>query len=179
MAEARRYLRNRRGIASEVRDMLKQPLRDAWSAGERVLLIGHSMGSVIAYDTLWELSHETRENGVVDLFVSMGSPLATRFMRERLCGAKDAGRERYPTIIRRWENFSAKGDRTPIHPELRPFFKEMLDLNLVESITDHIDFYNPYRGRFGLNVHMSYGYLVQPVLANVLADWLEEPDQLD
>ena len=78
--------RDRQGIGREVRLMLKNELADAWADGDDVLLIGHSLGSVIAYDTLWDLSHEEPEAGVVDLFMTLGSPLATRFIRHRLRG---------------------------------------------------------------------------------------------
>ena len=54
--------------------------------------IGHSLGSVIAYDALWDLSHERASGGPVDLFVTMGSPLATHFVRRRLRGAGRAAR---------------------------------------------------------------------------------------
>ena len=172
MAEARRYLGNRHGVGREVRLMLKNQLEDAWANGDRVLLIGHSLGSVIAYDTLWELSHEEPLAGEVDLFITLGSPLATRFIRRRLRGAQLAGRARYPTILRRWINLAAKAELTALHPSLNPYFQEMVTLGLIESIDDHIDFYNHFRGERGLNVHKSYGYLLHPEVAGRIAEWL-------
>ena len=52
----------------------------------RVLLIGHSLGSVISYDTLWDLSHERGRTQHVDLFMTLGSPLATHLIRQGLRG---------------------------------------------------------------------------------------------
>lgn len=172
MAEARRYLLNRRGLAVRVRAMLKEPLQKAWRDGERVLLIGHSLGSVIAYDTLWELSHTDQHSGRIDLFMTLGSPLGSRFINHRIRGASSHGRRRYPTNIRRWENFSARAEMTALHPELRPYFSEMLELGILESLTDHVDFYNHFRGDQGLNVHESYGYLAHSEVAECLAGWL-------
>ena len=43
-----------------MRAVLRSTLEAAWRDGDRVLLIGHSLGSVIAYDTLWELTHVHR-----------------------------------------------------------------------------------------------------------------------
>ncbi len=174
MAEARRYLGDRHGIGREVRLMLKNELADAWAAGDRVLLAGHSLGSVIAYDTLWELSHEEPVAGPVDLFMTLGSPLATRFIRTRLRGAALQGRQRYPSIIRRWVNFSARGELTALHPSLAPYFKAMVSLGLIEAIEDRIDFYNHFRGSRGLNVHKSYGYLMHREVAGCIADWLRQ-----
>ena len=172
MAEARRYLGNRHGVGREVRLMLKNQLADAWADGDRVLLIGHSLGSVICYDTLWELSHEEPVAGEIDLFITLGSPLATRFIRRRLRGARLTGRDRYPTILRRWVNLAARGELTALHPALNPYFREMVTLGLIESIDDHIDFYNHFRSDRGLNVHKSYGYLLHPQVAGCITDWL-------
>jgi hypothetical protein len=172
MHEATRYLRDRDGIGTAIRALVRAQLDAAWAAGARVLLLGHSLGSVIAYDTLWELSHEGRAERV-DLFVTMGSPLATRFIRRRMRGAGLAGPLAYPRSIRRWVNLSARGDTTALQPRLKPFFHEMLDLGLTQSIEDHVDLENYFRGSLGLNAHEAYGYLAQPTAAEVIGDWLE------
>jgi len=172
MAEVRRYLFDADGVASDVRAMVRRPLLAAWDAGERVLLIGHSLGSVIAYDTLWELAHGERHDGRVDLFVTLGSPLASRLIRENVRGATHRGRDRYPTNIRRWENFSARAEMTALRPRLAPYFGEMQALGLVDAFVDHCDFYNHFRGDIGLNVHKSYGYLIATPVAATIANWL-------
>ncbi len=173
MLEAARYLGNRDGIATAVRGLLRVPLEAAWAAGDRVALIGHSFGSVIAYDTLWELSRETESMGEVELFVTLGSPLATQFIRCSLCGADAVGPERYPANIRRWANFAAKADVTALYPRLAPFFRDMLAYGLVESIDDYAELDNYFRGSIGLNAHESYGYLMQRALAELVGEWLE------
>ena len=76
MHEANRYLKNRDGVGAAVRGVLRSTLEAAWRDGDRVVLIGHSLGSVIAYDTLWELTHVHRAPGEVSLLVTLGSPLA-------------------------------------------------------------------------------------------------------
>jgi pimeloyl-ACP methyl ester carboxylesterase len=63
MSEVHRYFNDENGVASDVRGMLRSALHKSWDANERVLLIGHSLGSVIAYDTLWELSRQVRAEG--------------------------------------------------------------------------------------------------------------------
>jgi hypothetical protein len=128
---------------------------------------------VIAYDALWELAHDDRHSGRVDLFMTLGSPLASRFIYKRLRGAADQGRNRYPTNIRQWENFSARAEMTALHPELRPYFDEMLELGLLKSLNDHVGLYNHFRGDLGLNVHKSYGYLVNSEVSERIATWLE------
>lgn len=172
MAEARRYLFDQDGVATDIRSMLETPLTAAWDAGEEVLLIGHSMGSVIAYDTLWELAHVARDPRRVDLFMTLGSPLASRLIRENVRGVGRSGAQRYPTNIRRWENFAAVGEMTALRPRLVRYYGGMVELGLVDSLTDHVDVYNHFRGDIGLNPHKSYGYLIAPQVAGMIADWL-------
>ena len=173
MHEASRYLKNRDGVGAEVRSVLRSTLEGAWRAGERVLLIGHSLGSVIAYDTLWELTHVQRAAGEISLFVTLGSPLATRFVQRSLKGALAENADRYPHNIRRWVNLTARGDTTALRRRLVPHFHEMEDLHLVDALEDFVDFDNYFRGPFGLNAHEAYGYFAQPLLAEVVGDWLE------
>jgi hypothetical protein len=175
MADVRRYLDDRDGVAVEIRALLRAELLGAWERGERVLLIGHSLGSVIAYDCLWELSRTERHDGRVDHFVTLGSPLATRFIRRALKGAGRPEPERYPANVRRWTNLAARGEVVALHPRLRPFFRGMLAHGLVESIDDHVDLYNHFFGENGIDPHKSYGYLVNEAVAGLIGDWLTSP----
>ena len=172
MHEANRYLKNRDGIGASVRAMLRAELDSAWQAGAPFVLIGHSLGSVIAYDTLWELSRERGSTPRIDLFVTMGSPLATHFIQRKVCGSRERGAARYPTNIRRWVNLTARGDTTALRPRLQPTFAEMLALGLIDSLEDVNDFHNYYRGELGVNEHDAYGYLSQPSVGRVVGEWL-------
>jgi hypothetical protein len=174
MHEATRYLKNRDGVGANVRTAVRASLEAAWSAGDRVLVIGHSLGSVIAYDTLWELTHFDRTSGEVSMLITLGSPIATHFVQRSIKGARERGASRYPHNIRRWVNFTARGDTTALQPRVKPLYREMLALGLVDSIEDYVEFDNYFRGSLGLNPHEVYGYLAQPALAEVIADWLEE-----
>ena len=173
VTETVRYLRNHRGIASTVRDLVREALVNAWTAGERVLLVGHSLGSVIAYDTLWELSRgDRREGGRVDLFMTLGSPLASPMIVRGVRGAGHEGRERYPGNIDRWQNFSSLGELTALHPRLAPDYGDMVAEGLLKSLLDVTGFYNHYRDRGKLDVHTSYGYLITRPVAESIAEWL-------
>jgi hypothetical protein len=173
MHEANRYLKDRNGVGADVRNAVRATLENAWRAGERVLVLGHSLGSVIAYDTLWELTHVQRAGGEVDVLVTFGSPIATHFVQRSIKGARERGAARYPHNVRRWVNLTARGDTTALQPRVKPTYREMLDLKLVDSIEDFVEFDNYFRGALGLNPHEAYGYLAQPLLANLIADWLD------
>ena len=108
------------------------------------------------------------------MLMTLGSPIATHFVQRSIKGAGERGASRYPHNIRRWVNFTARGDTTALQPRVKPLYREMLALGLVDSIEDYVEFDNYFRGSLGLNPHEVYGYLAQPALAEVIADWLEE-----
>ncbi|MBT8421903.1 MAG: hypothetical protein KJP03_02190 [Gammaproteobacteria bacterium] len=171
MQEINRYFRNRDDHRTTICELLKQSLREAWADEREIILIGHSFGSVIAYDTLWELTHEEPEGSAqkVDLFISMGSPLTMNYVRRRLHGAARRGHERYPCNIRHWLNLAAIGEVTALDRRMAQCFGEMLSLGVVESIRDNLGVLARYRNEEGLNVHKCYGYMASDTVAEVIA----------
>jgi len=165
-----RYTHNKNGIADHVREMLKMPLRAAWESGRPILLLAHSMGSVIAYDSLWEMTHGDKDALEIDLLLTLGSPLGQSYLQKRIMGHGDQGVQRYPNNIRKWINLAAVGDMTALDRELINDFEEMLGLDLIESIDDQALF-NCFRLDGQLNVHAEYGYLVNNVTGRAIADW--------
>ena len=178
--ETRRYFKNADNIACDIREILKEQLRALLSDNQKVLLIGHSLGSVIAYDALWELSHLERLPGKVDLFLTIGSPLGMRYTQRKLMGHNYTGKKRYPTNISSWINVAAVGDIVALDRIFRHEFSEMLDLGIIDSIEDHCKgIYNFFRNEAGLNAHRSYGYLVNPAVGKIIADWWKKYDSSD
>jgi len=177
--ETERYFRNQNSIGTHVRELLKVPLRQAFAAGDRVLVIGHSMGAVIAYDALWELTHLEANPGKVDLLLPLGSPLGMHFVQDRLLGFRDPYGQRFPCNIRHWVNIAAHGDLTALDPEVRNDFLPMIAQGCAESIEDkHRGVFNYFRNDKGLNMHRSYGYLVEQHVARaILAWWQGSADQ--
>jgi hypothetical protein len=171
VAEIKDYFQDADGKASGARSMLAAALGAAWANEQHVLLIGHSFGSVIAYDTFWELSRQETVAGKVDLFLSMGSPLTMRYIRRRLKGAHCSGSERYPSNIKRWLNLAAIGEVTALDRRLADRFADMRDSGLVTAISDNLSLVNQFRGPDGLNVHKCYGYMASPTVAKELLDW--------
>lgn len=170
LKDLRRYVRNEFDVAEAVRRLVKLPLRAAQKTGRPILLVGHSMGSVIAWDVLWQLSRETDDAVRIDLFLTLGSPLGQRYIQRRLLGAGEEGERRYPANIRRWVNIAAVGELTAIDMQLGNDFGEMRRLGLTEAIEDFAIF-NYYRANGELNVHSEYGYLVNEVTATRIRDW--------
>ncbi len=109
--------------------------------------------------------------------MTLGSPLATRFIRKSVRGAGLEGECRYPANIKRWVNFSARGELTALHPRLEPFFGGIVEAGLAEELVDRTDLYNHFRADFGINVHKSYGYLANATVAERIGTWLLEPER--
>lgn len=170
--ETERYFNNTDNIAEEIREQLKAPLREAFAHKERVLVIGHSMGCIIAFDALWELWQRENIHERIETFLTIGCPLGMHYVRKRLLGAGAERAGRYPGNIRRWVNISARGDLVSLDVTLHDDYADMLKAKLVDTIEDHYeDVYNNFRNRQGLNVHRSYGYLVNPVVGAAIANW--------
>ncbi len=170
LRDLRRYVSNEFDIADAIRRMLRIPLQAACSSGRPILLIGHSLGSVVAYDTLWQLGREQNNEVRIDLFLSLGSPLGQRYIQQRLLGHKAPEQVRYPGNIRRWVNIAAVGELTAIDMQLADDFAPMLQRGLLESIDDR-SIFNWFRMDGVLNVHAEYGYLVNEVTASVICEW--------
>jgi hypothetical protein len=175
--DLRRYVTNDDEIADATRRLLKVPLRAAWRAGRPTLLIAHSMGSVIAYDALWQLSRESDDDLEVDL-ITLGSPLGQRHIQRRLLGCNESGERRYPDNIRNWINIAAYGEMTAIDMGISDDFAEMLRLGLVDRLEDAA-VYNYFRLNGQLNVHSEYGYLINEVTATYIRDWWLEATSAD
>jgi hypothetical protein len=165
-----RYNHNKNDIADVARQTLKDPLQRAADAGRPVLLLAHSMGSVIAYDALWQMSQESDRDVSVHLLVTMGSPLGQNVIQRNLLGYSASGLARYPANILDWINLAAIGELTAIDMTLNNDFGEMIDLGLVAGIDDRT-MYNYYHMDGELSVHAEYGYLVSEVTAKIVRDW--------
>lgn len=170
LRDLRRYMHNRNELAEQTREILKSRLRVARDRQRPILLIAHSMGSVIAYEALWQMSRANREPMEIDLLLTMGSPLGQGHVQKQLKGSDSIGVVRYPANIRRWINLAAVGDLTAIDPVLKNDYGEMLRAGLVECIDDR-QVYNWFRLDGVLNTHAEYGYLVNPETAAIVIDW--------
>jgi len=179
LREMNRYFDDEGGAGTRIRGLLARQLRRAWDAGQRVMLVGHSFGSVIAYDTLWQLTHEAKSSNTVDCFISMGSPLALRYIRRRLHGSEAAGARRYPGNIRRWLNLAAVGEVTALDRKIADSYRQMLALGLVQRIDDNLDVLNRFRGPSGLNAHKCYGYFASDTLGAAVLEWYRGSGSLD
>jgi hypothetical protein len=169
--ETQRYFENHDNIAYHIREIVKKTVRPLLKDGDKVLVIGHSLGSIIAYDTFWEMTHLEHRKDKID-FLTLGSPLGMNFVQHRLLGHKEKNHRRYPANIQHWYNVASVGDVTALDRHFKDDFRNMIKLGLIDTIEDHCDgIYNFFRNEEGLNCHRSYGYLVNPAVGQIIANW--------
>jgi len=170
------YLAGKSDYADKVRERVRDKLCEKMQRGDKILLMTHGVGSAIAYDVLWELSHneEFRERcggSKLDLWLTMGAPLGDHNIRKRLRGAKEKNEARFPTNVISWHNVSAEDDYTCHDNTLADDFKKMMDQRLVSAVHDY-HVYN-LAVRYGRsNPHSSVGYYIHPRVSKIVIDWI-------
>ncbi len=163
-------------FGSQVREVFTDVIVKAMKKPGEICVIGHSLGTLVTYDVLWKLSHygEYRNkpwNRKVNLWITLGSPLADETIKDNLKGAQYAPVDRYPTNIVDWINIAAEDDYISHDQRVAGDFKKMKTLGYVNSITDR-RMYNLAVRNGKSNPHHGAGYLISPTVADTVAAWL-------
>lgn len=163
-------------FGSAVRAPVTRPLKRAFNRGDSVCIIAHSLGSLIAYDVLWKFSYMSEYRPdycgkLVDLFLTIGSPLGDDTVQRGLFGASANNERQFPCNIQHWVNIAAEDDFICHDKRIKNDYRDMLKWHLVDSIEDH-KIYNLSLRDGRSNPHHSMGYLIHPTLTKVLVDWL-------
>ena len=154
----------------KIRNRLIQKLKE--HRNNDILLIAHSMGSIIAYDVLMDESNDIS----VDTFVTIGSPLGLPVVRNKIISEQ---KKRFGTqfkittplsVKRHWFNFSDLRDKVAIDYKLSDDFAE--NVHHVQVID--FDIYNDYEYNGKINPHVVYGYLRAPELVTIIYNFLRE-----
>jgi pimeloyl-ACP methyl ester carboxylesterase len=124
------------------------------------VVIAHSLGTVVAYETLWEHPELS-----VDLLLTLGSPLAMpKVIFERLDPEPVSGRGQCPPGVAAWANLADAGDIVAIpRAGLAPYF---------DGITHDAPAIVIGKNAF----HSVTSYLAAPETAAVLAPYLNDQD---
>ena len=170
LRDLNRYAHNRDDSATIIRRGLRALL--AGGDNRPLLLIGHSMGSVICWETLWQACYGDDAPIPASLFLTMGSPLGQRYVQQRLVSYRARHIRRFPDGIERWVNLAAVGDMTSLDQRLANDFASRFPDNTLR-IEDH-EVVNAFRLDGVINPHSEYGYLANPVTARMIAGWWQE-----
>jgi hypothetical protein len=177
MPEVAAYFDQAKDFGSAVRTRLAAPLQAALQGGEEILLISHCLGSVAAYDVLWELSHEragprSPHLPRLDTWITLGSPLADEWVKHHLAGHSQPAEQRYPSNLINWMNVAAEDDYTCHDETMANDYARMLQTQGISQIRDY-RIYN-LAVRYGRsNPHHAAGYLIHPRVSALVADWLQ------
>ncbi len=161
----------RKVLMDELKNAL-QPLK-----GQEIMLIAHSMGTIIAYDVLRDIGQQ--DNGFeLAQFVTIGSPLGLPHVKKKIieerqyagAGGVEKERVRTPTVVTgRWVNFADRKDPVALDVHLRDDYGANARKIRVED--DLVA--NGYQGLSGKpNHHKSYGYLRTPELSEHIRGFL-------
>ena len=150
---------------NNLRKDLKNKLLKSFEKDDDILLISHSLGVVIAYDLLWEFSHNPEYKDIshkkIATFITMGAPIGNPTAKNALLGSKN----KTPTNILTWYNIAAEDDFVA--------HDEYIDDDFQQKIQD-IQIYNLSVRNHKSDPHHSTGYLISPELAELVVSWLED-----
>ncbi|MCP4409471.1 MAG: hypothetical protein GY807_17315 [Gammaproteobacteria bacterium] len=146
------------------RTELRGRLRDALMAhtNSRIMLVAHSMGSIVAYDVLRLLG---KQNPLitVDHFVTIGSPLGMPHVKYKI--TEENHLVRTPSIVRKWTNLADRRDPVAIDTHLYDDY-EPNDFDV--RVTDDLVLNDWPRGPH----HKSYGYLRTPEFTDIVKQFI-------
>ncbi len=141
---------------------------------KKIMLISHSMGSIIAYDVLLH----ALPNVTIDTLVTIGSPLGLPMIKREIFKELKLDfdpKVKLPTpenIEKKWYNFSDINDAISadhyLEDDYRPNSKGIgpRDIQVV----------NTYKINGVTNVHKSFGYLRAPEMVAAIYEFITEED---
>lgn len=163
--EGKSHLPAREVIQSKLIDVLKK------FNGKKILLIAHSMGTIVAYESLIQIEDVVD----IDTFITIGSPLAVPFIFEKLKNESsmvpdEKNKLRTPeNILTEWNNLADTEDKLAQSADLGKLFK--INSRNVKSIMELV--HNDYESNDIENPHKSYGYLRTPEMAYIIEEFLQ------
>lgn len=153
-----------------IRAQLAQTLRK--HKNKEIMLIGHSMGSIIAYDVLTYTVPQIKFN----TFVTIGSPLGLPIIMSKIASeqkqelVKKVKLSTPESVVNNWFNLSDLSDRVAINYNLGDDYDE--NINHVRAIDEIV--YNNYEYNGKRNPHKIYGYLRTPEMAEIIHDFFNQ-----
>ncbi len=141
--------------------------------GKEIMLIAHSMGTIIAFDVLHELADSDPDLKIAE-FVTIGAPLGLPHVKTKIlqeAGPDDAADALCTpeNVTGSWINYWDRRDAVAIDGHLRDDFRaNKAGIRVVDDLVD-----NSYEGTTGApNYHKSYGYLRAPELSKQINTFL-------
>lgn len=172
--DEQRQIADRQGGTGLAKIVLRQDLLKTLGdvKGESIMLISHSMGSIIAYDALRNLGQSDPDFDLSHL-VTIGSPLGLPHVRAKIIEERDYDpKVRTPSVVRNsWVNFADRKDPVAADVHLADDYGENASGVQVKDDIVLNDYTVPGKEQKH-NHHKSYGYLRTPELSKHVAQFL-------
>lgn len=167
------YLNNRTGY----REAQDQPVRTVILKrffnllkkyhSKKIMIIAHSMGSIIVYDALKQLD----QHYSIDTLVTAGSPLGQPTLIGKLIGDNPFFTQiKTPERVHAWYNLSALYDLVALNYSLHDDFSP----NSKGVLPKDLSIQNTYTWEETRNAHSVYGYLQSPECARLVNMFLQK-----
>jgi len=158
------FYNNDERLRTAVQDRVVKQLRYARRWRYKVMLIAHSMGSIVAYDVLRDAAAALK--GLeISHFVTLGSPLGLAELRTVFAGPRYV-----PECVMQWSNFSDPKD--PVSSWDASLSNNYRANSHGVTVSDNL-VVNGYVNPAGKpNPHKIYGYLRTPELSELIAGFL-------
>ena len=163
-------IRSRHGNEIAVKDIIRDRLARTLRKHRKknILLIAHSMGSIIAYDVLTQNASDVQ----IDTLVTIGSPLGMPAIISKALSEQNHKRKKPPTpdnVLKRWINLSDLEDKVALNYNLGDDYRaNKKDVKPVD-----MQVVNDYEINGKRNPHKSYGYLRVPEMAETIHHFLK------
>ncbi|MEW8036547.1 MAG: hypothetical protein AB2817_10785 [Candidatus Thiodiazotropha sp.] len=169
---ANHEIENREGSLQPTQTVLRQELLNCLLPlkGESIMLIAHSMGTIIAYDTLSDLA-EREPDYELSHFVTIGSPLGLPHVKAKIIHERGDEKVRTPKVVKRsWINFADKKDPVAADVYLKgDYASNDVGVEVKDDLVAN-DYMAPEKEK--RNHHKSYGYLRTPEMSAHIASFL-------
>ena len=163
-------------IKCTAKEKIRARLRDVLLGhkNDEILLIAHSMGTIIAYDVLSFIPSNIK----INTFITIGSPLGlpiiiSKIASELKLNHLEVKKLEVPLAIEQWYNFSDIEDKIAINYKLADdFYPNKKGVQIIDQ-----EILNDYKINHHRNPHKSYGYLRTPEISNVISNFLMKKEK--
>ncbi|WP_151194220.1 lipase/acyltransferase domain-containing protein [Cysteiniphilum sp. JM-1] len=174
---------DRKGQKRPLRKILMRELIDALSVhakeSKEIIVIGHSMGSIICYDVLRNIRSFLPDINI-KCFITMGSPLTYAITYKHpfleLTDGHFRNKPRTPSAVQSWYNFSDPRDVACYRLKLGPLYgPNHQGVQVVDQLVfSDYGIFNKKLGKYHHNPHKSYGYLRCPEFSELIYKCLDK-----
>lgn len=132
-----------------IQSIVDEGVRSAFTPGVETVVVGHSLGTVVAYNLLKREGES--EGWVIPAYVTLGSPLAVTEIKKSLRPIK------HPPCVGKWFNAMDERDVVALYPLTRKHF------DIDPEIENKLDVDNHTNNRHGISGYLNDKHVAQRI----------------